>query len=280
MAKIWLVIHHPFRRGVLGAKIAQETRDRTFLTSIDIIRYARLLETQQKTLRWGWLFSTYRQWHSLAFLLGELCVRTEGPAVEDGWRVIEEAWPAWDTPEVSKHLPLWKAVTRLMARARAVRQKALGQRKAYPADGTLGPAPTNNESSPSTNSVVSIPAPTTNFDINPEIYNDAAPTSFNEIPNVSMDINKTVKDTTNFDPYGLQSSASFFPSSSQLADMNTYPRDATGFDPILADPLAQNDILLDTNINWSDWDGMDLQNEIAQPINIDLDQLWGGFQQS
>lgn len=283
MAKIWLVIHHPFRRGALGAKLAQETRNRTFLTSIDIIRYARLLETQQKTLRWGWLFSSYRQWHSLAFLLGELCVRTEGPAVEDGWRVIEEAWPAWDTPDVSKHLPLWKAITRLMVRARAVRREVLEKRKAFPVDGTLGPAPTNNDSSLSTNSVASAPAPATNFDINPVIYNDTVPTSYNEIPDMGMDINKSVKDTADFDPYGLQSSASFFPSSNQLTDMNVYPRDATDFDLGLTNPLAQDDILPDTNINWSSWDaemGMDLQNEIVQPINIDLDQLWGGFQQN
>ena len=52
---------------------------------------------------------------------------------------------------------------------------------------------------------------------------------------------------------------------------------------VLIDPVAQDDPLLDTNIDWSNWDaemGMDLQNEIAQPINIDLDQLWGGYQQN
>ena len=140
MAKIWLVIHHPFRNATNGERLSQETRDRTFLTSIDVIRYSRMLETQQKTSRWGWLFRTYFQWHAVAFLLSELCVRPYGTAVEEAWEVIDEAFPDWDQKGHShRRSILWKPIAKLIVKARTVRVAELAKRNAFPADGMLGP---------------------------------------------------------------------------------------------------------------------------------------------
>ena len=55
MAKIYLVIHHPFRQ----TDSSPGTRDRTFATSIEVIRYSRKVETHNQTQRWGWLFRSY-----------------------------------------------------------------------------------------------------------------------------------------------------------------------------------------------------------------------------
>jgi hypothetical protein len=139
MAKIWLVIHHPFRKS--GTTISQETRDRTFLTSVDVIRYSRMLETQQKTSKWGWLFRTYFQWHAVAFLLSELCVRRSGTAVDEAWEVLGEAFPDWnDSVAVHKRSMLWRPIVKLLRRARIVRIHELESRKRYPKDGSLGPS--------------------------------------------------------------------------------------------------------------------------------------------
>jgi hypothetical protein len=143
MAKIWLVIHHPFRKANHGTKISQETRDRTFLTSIDVIRYSRMLWNQHKTSNWGWLFRTYFQWHAVAFLLSELCVRTTGDAVDEAWDVLTEALPEWEKEGFlqKKTLLLWKPIQKLIAKARRVRLEELARRDIFPTDGTLGVAP-------------------------------------------------------------------------------------------------------------------------------------------
>ena len=142
MAKIWLVIHHPFRKANHGAKISQETRDRTFLTSIDVIRYSRMLWTQHKTSNWGWLFRTYFQWHAVAFLLSELCMRTSGAAVDEAWDVLTEALPDWEREgSVQRKNLIWKPLQKLIAKARRVRMEELARRRMFPSDGTLGVAP-------------------------------------------------------------------------------------------------------------------------------------------
>ena len=282
MAKIWLVIHHPFRRGVLGSKVAQETRDRTFLTSIDVIRYARLLETQQRTMKWGWLFKSYFQWHAIAFLLAELCVRTSGPAVDDAWSVVDEAWPDWDKTSNSKKLALWKPVARLFNKAKAVRNKELEKRNMFPSDGSLGPAYQPKQANRRD------PSMTNSSDTSSTIQNENTPDSQpgNTYPdNVSQMRQGSMVDSgdmmdvtqTNFPQQSFDNS-NMLPAQ-PLTDMNTFAHSIDGINGFLEDPIMNVDPFLDTNMNWAGWDesmGMEFQNEIAQPMNFNVDQLWGG----
>ena len=143
MAKMWLVVHHPLQRSDAGAGLPQETKDRLFITSVEVIEFSRLLETEKATLRWGWLFRTYVQWHALAFVLSQLCFRTEGPDVEKAWCVIEGVFDEWGGALSSNQRGMmWKPLRKLMARARQARQHALERRARFPLDGSLGPAVT------------------------------------------------------------------------------------------------------------------------------------------
>ena len=131
MAKMWLIIHHPFQREDAGAGLAQDIKDRLFLTSIEAIQYTRLLETEKATSKWGWLFRTYVQWHAVAYVLSELCVRKQGQEVEAAWQVIEGAFEEWGGLVASnKKGMLWKPIRKLMAKARAVRAQELAARRA------------------------------------------------------------------------------------------------------------------------------------------------------
>ena len=131
MAKMWLIIHHPFQREDAGAGLPQDIKDRLFLTSIEAIQYTRLLETEKATSKWGWLFRTYVQWHAVAYVLSELCVRKQGPDVEAAWQVIEGAFEEWGGLVASnKKGMLWKPIRKLMAKARAVRAQELAARSA------------------------------------------------------------------------------------------------------------------------------------------------------
>lgn len=143
MAKMWLVVHHPLQRSDAGAGLPQETKDRLFITSIEVIEFSRLLETEKATLKWGWLFRTYVQWHALAFVLSQLCIRTEGSDVDKAWMVIEGVFDDWGGAVSSNQRGMmWKPLRKLMARAREARQRSLERRARFPLDGSLGPVAT------------------------------------------------------------------------------------------------------------------------------------------
>ena len=276
MAKIWLVIHHPFRRGALGSKIAQETRDRTFLTSIDVIRYARLLETQQRTMKWGWLFKSYFQWHAIAFLLAELCVRTSGPAVDDAWGVVEEAWPDWDKTSNAKKLALWKPVARLMSKARAVRKKELEKRNQFPADGSLGPAYQSRQENHVDLSMSYNPSDITSAATNANGSSSQQDDSYGN--GVSQMMQGSTTDSSDMMDMSAPNFDNMMPAE-PLTDLGQFTHSIDGINGLLEDPIMNSDPFLDANMNWTGWDesmGMDFQNEMTQPINFNVDQLWGG----
>jgi hypothetical protein len=88
-------------------------------------------------MKWGWLFRTYVQWHAIAFLLSELCVRTKGEAVERAWRALEATAGRWWFP-LNDNSPygkgqqgcLWKPLRKLLAKAKAARERELALEQA------------------------------------------------------------------------------------------------------------------------------------------------------
>ncbi len=133
MAKLWLMLYHPFQRMNGGAGLSQEVRDKLFVTSLESIEYSLLLEREHRTAKWGWLFRTYVQWHAFAFLLSELCVRTQGVAVDRAWRAVEAEQQAHrrreDPVANGKDGQLWKPLGKLMAKAKTARATALAERQ-------------------------------------------------------------------------------------------------------------------------------------------------------
>ncbi|KAF2198247.1 hypothetical protein GQ43DRAFT_483469 [Delitschia confertaspora ATCC 74209] len=132
MSKMWLIAYHPHQRRDGGVSLPQSTRDKLFLTSLENVEYSTLLETEARTMKWGWLFRTYVQWHAIAFLLSELCVRTKGEAVERAWRALEATAGRWwylDNTESSgrgkQQDHLWRPLKKLMMKARAAREREL-----------------------------------------------------------------------------------------------------------------------------------------------------------
>lgn len=126
MAKMWLVIYHSLQRRDDGALLNPETRDRLFITSLESIEYALLLETEVRTVKWGWLFRTYCQWHALAFLLSELCIRTRGVTVMRAWRAVDNTVVQWGGQVSSGHKSyLWRPLRKLLAKAREAREREL-----------------------------------------------------------------------------------------------------------------------------------------------------------
>ncbi|KAI9888517.1 MAG: hypothetical protein M1814_006851 [Vezdaea aestivalis] len=118
MAKLWLIVHHPFQQH--AQPLPRVTRDRLFDVSIDVIEYSTLLKTDKETKKWAWMHRTYVQWHAVAFLLKELCDRPSSPSSERGWAAVDAMWNEWG-PQAEKRSGLWKLLRSLLIKALAAR---------------------------------------------------------------------------------------------------------------------------------------------------------------
>ena len=242
MAKMWLIVHHPLKREDGGAGLPQETQDRLFMTSIEVVKFSRLLETEKSTLKWGWLFRTYVQWHAVAFVLAQLCHRTKGPEAEHGWEVVDSVFDEWsDLMLASKRGMLWKPLRKLKARARAARDKELEKEARYPLDGSLGPV----------NPSMSLPT-------------EPLPVSDGSIDFLNFTPSSMFVDTSLQQPLAPNGSQSFVPVRQvQCTDsMNEWIYDDSAVPP---------DVLnADESLNWAGWDDMvknfDMEVEDGQGI--------------
>lgn len=155
MSKMWLMVYHPFQRQDGGRNLSSEIREKLFITSLENIEYSLLLETEARTMKWGWLFRTYMQWHAFAFILVELCHRTRGELVDRAWVAVEKSKDGrW--AEVTENVHLWRPLSRLLNKARMARDKALaGDRKAL--------ALSRRQSAASSVGMVSSPPPGSNI---------------------------------------------------------------------------------------------------------------------
>jgi hypothetical protein len=126
LAKMWLMAHHPLQYNTSDekAKFSRDIRDRLFVTSVEIIEFSCLLENNENTAKWGWLFRTYMQWHAIAFVLSELCHRPPGPDYERAWKAVESVYDdrVQHNPKSQSGM-LWRPMRQLMAKARAIREK-------------------------------------------------------------------------------------------------------------------------------------------------------------
>lgn len=126
LAKMWLMAHHPLQYTTSDekARFSRDIRDRLFVTAVEIIEFSCLLEKNENTAKWGWLFRTYMQWHAIAFVLSELCHRPPGPDYERAWKAVESVYDGRaQHPTKSQSGMLWKPMRQLMAKARAIREK-------------------------------------------------------------------------------------------------------------------------------------------------------------
>lgn len=123
LAKLWLIVHHPMTRKDRVTSVSQATRQSLFLTAIEVLEFGRLLETNEKTTKWAWLFRTNMQWHGFAFVLSEICVRPICPVTDRAWLIINSLYSDWERQAKHKKGMLWRPLAALMKRASATRAK-------------------------------------------------------------------------------------------------------------------------------------------------------------
>lgn len=251
LAKMWLIVHHPSLRDNGGAGLPQATKDRLFLTSVEVIEFSHLLETERLTQKWGWLFRTYVQWHAVAFVLSQLCIRASGPDVEKAWNAVESVFEDWGgVVSESKRGMLWKPLRKLMARARSVRAQELEKQSKFPLDGSLGPV--INHALVTSTALKGVP-----------VMNGSRNANLNQHP---------IANSSCYDNFSTFSPPVLIPASGQnFQPVSTFRHHANaGMQPLLPiDEMKPSDHTCDMN-QWS-------YEETALPMSTGEGMIWAGF---
>ncbi|PKX89574.1 putative C6 transcription factor [Aspergillus novofumigatus IBT 16806] len=124
LAKLWLMVHHPMtRQDPAASNLTIASRENLFVTSVEVAEFTRLLGQDQTTTKWSWLFVTNMQWHLIAFVLSELCVRPLSPLTDRAWQVVSSLYETWGRTAKHRKGMLWRPLSRLMKRVAAVREQ-------------------------------------------------------------------------------------------------------------------------------------------------------------
>lgn len=122
VAKLWLIVHHPLINDERPTMMPHVVRDQMLRRSVEMIEFSHLLETNEETTCWGWLFNSYSLWHAVAFVLAEVCLRPPSPDIDRGWAAVNAVFRSWEKQNwQTKGVP-FRPLSKLMKRAIDVRQ--------------------------------------------------------------------------------------------------------------------------------------------------------------
>ncbi|KAH8700425.1 fungal-specific transcription factor domain-containing protein [Talaromyces proteolyticus] len=288
VAKLWLIVHHPLSKPE-GRCLSNEARNKILLTSIEVIEFSRLLETNENTTKWSWLFSSYTQWHAVAFVLAELCVRPLCPGVDRAWMAVNSVFKDWERQPTTKKGLLWRPLSRLMKKATDFRKRQLEElRNKYgstpatmqsqmppilptAASGimNMNPPPPMPGSQQETPSLVSTSSPTFSTPFPNQIELPTSP-----MAGFSLDLNKGMPDLLN-DVLPAYSMVPAIPNVS-MPDVMSYDPAPTSnfadalFDPTIPTPASQTGgNAFEMPLNWDQFDDVmrDFQHDLAQGNN-------------
>ncbi|CAG8885723.1 unnamed protein product [Penicillium egyptiacum] len=124
LSKAWLATH--FQPKDSDVKTFRHD-DRVFETAVELARFSYLLHTNEGTMQWRWLCTSFKEWHVVAFILSELCSRPLSPETDHAWDVVTKIYRSWQHDMPRTDAILQKPLDRLMARTAASRASRQGQ---------------------------------------------------------------------------------------------------------------------------------------------------------
>lgn len=122
LARSWLVVHLCLlRSGSIGTELWHQRREVLFITAIEVVEFAHILETNEHTEHWSWIFEKSQQWQAFAFILSELCVRPVSPVSDRAWTAVSVVYRQWKQRRSHSTWILRRPLSRLMKRVAAIR---------------------------------------------------------------------------------------------------------------------------------------------------------------
>ncbi|KLJ12597.1 hypothetical protein EMPG_12383 [Blastomyces silverae] len=201
-SRLSLSIHQPLS-GLRdkGLEFADDKHNQLFLRSIEVLEFSCLLQTNENTKKWSWLFRNHTQWNSIAFLLSELCVRPISPAVDRAWHAVNSLYKVWKLHE--RKGTVWRAINKLMKRAVKFRETQLQRLQTHfqgRDEGTYGDKPLYSIDDP----LYSRTESRSQY-ISPPLQMQGG---INEVPGLPSGINMELGEMF-YNPSGLQTSATY-----------------------------------------------------------------------
>lgn len=105
-------------------------RDHLFHKAIDVLELSVKLLYSPSIAKWLWYSKPHIQWHSVAFVLGEICSRPPSAECDRAWEAAIAIYKVKGT--------MWRPIRRLMAKAKYVREVQARRQNSRPA-GEAGP---------------------------------------------------------------------------------------------------------------------------------------------
>ncbi|RAH59383.1 C6 transcription factor [Aspergillus piperis CBS 112811] len=124
LARSWLIAHLP--DGMSAAEQISSTalsdvrslrQERLFVTAIEVLEFAYLLETDPRTKQWSWFFEGYPQWHAAIFVLRQIGVGPQAMLTDRAWAVALKVVTRWRNNDFQKDGVTSALVSRLMEQA-------------------------------------------------------------------------------------------------------------------------------------------------------------------
>ncbi|KAJ5231687.1 uncharacterized protein N7469_006275 [Penicillium citrinum] len=288
LAKLWLVVHHPMTRRDRITNVSQATRQSLFLTAIEVLEFGRLLETDPKTAKWSWLFRTNMQWHGVAFVLSEICVRPVCPVTDRAWNAINALYGDWQSQVTNKRGMLWRPLSALMKRAAASRAKQQAELRAKfgpnPVpyrNSTLEFAAAHHHSLPHIHKPADSPAPSP-LPMMDQSISDGPVTNSNpldiDISQGPWEVVQTMFPDTDvlapssmLDDSTLQRSAPAQAPAPAINPLSTLPTGINFNTPPVNNPFMSQETIPEQNpLSWEEW------NQVMRDFQMDVENEDGG----
>lgn len=126
LSKAWLVHNLNAASKTPNNTNISARNDEIFAMGVEILQFARLLQSNEITKQWAWLCKSYKQRHVAAFILSELCIRPNITSeTEQAWKVVTELYSKWMQEDSQPNDMLQTPLSRLMDRAALSREKKL-----------------------------------------------------------------------------------------------------------------------------------------------------------
>jgi Fungal specific transcription factor domain len=161
--KQWLLLQYPISsRGKAIMPRSLATKDQILSSAVSLLEIQYQIEHMGQV---SWVSKVWIQWHPLAVVLAELCVRTSGPLVARAWAIVDAVFDDWSEKVAdTKNGALWRPIRKLMEQARRVHRRP-SPRKSASASASASASPdTRNWSRSSSAQPSQPPQPARNMD--------------------------------------------------------------------------------------------------------------------
>ncbi|KAJ5630856.1 uncharacterized protein N7484_010956 [Penicillium longicatenatum] len=120
IARTWLVLYYPLVQQGNHRDLIPGIRDKLFFTSLKILELSQGLLTDPQISHFSWHSQTHVQWHAVAFLLSEICLRPPSNDCDRAWGYIQTVYEGWKLKKNKGDV--WLPITRLVAKASDARE--------------------------------------------------------------------------------------------------------------------------------------------------------------